>query len=483
MKKISINSIIALGIILLVIFFNHVEAGGCSISEFSMNPTDPYTIGTHVKLHVVSNCGTVRFEIDGQPKAEIGSSEQWETWKTEETGSGTHEVCAVARGDGGWENADRKCRTVYVEGGQAPPSGSQQAEKVKCWVNSFNITPSSGPKGTNFNLASQGQCDGNMRAARFTIDGTAFGEHSSNTYNTNWNSNNASTGSHKICYFITGGDWSDAAKSCISIQVNKSGNESNNVAQGNQTTNNVPGQTEDSNPSIVDHPQGNPPEQQSSSSSAPLESEDLIVSNAEKNQACTIGYLDFDMNDVARVIPGPSNNFRNNPSLSAKLIGQISGGENFSIIGGPKCQDGYWWWEIIYNGSIGWTAQGTNTKLWIEKTKQEKISYPKTNNIEIFDLYYPDFNHTYHIEFNTNTCFIENGSEIVADEISRFSFFMSNFSNKLNPKIIDYLTPDDFKVTGIDKFRIFLETELNNRFDLNCDIKYKVGENTMDTSG
>jgi hypothetical protein len=49
MKKVSINIIFIFSIVLLVIFFNHVEAGGCSISEFSMNPTDPYTLGTHLK--------------------------------------------------------------------------------------------------------------------------------------------------------------------------------------------------------------------------------------------------------------------------------------------------------------------------------------------------------------------------------------------------------------------------------------------------
>jgi hypothetical protein len=455
MKKLSINSIIALGIILLVIIFNHVEAGGCSISEFSMNPTDPYTIGTHVKLHVVSNCGTVRFEIDGQPKAEIGSSEQWETWKTEETGSGTHEVCAVARGDGGWENADRKCRTVYVEGGQAPPSGSQQAEKVKCWVNSFNITPSSGPKGTNFNLASQGQCDGNMRAARFTIDGTAFGEHSSNTYNTNWNSNNASTGSHKICYFITGGDWSDAAKSCISIQVNKSGNESNNVAQGNQTTNNVPGQTEDSNPSLVDHPQGDPPEQQSSSSTT-IQSEDLIVSSEVKNITCSIGYMDFNMYDIAKITPGSSNNLRNNPDISAKIIDQIPGNAQFMITGGPKCQNGYWWWQVKYNGKTGWTVQGNNSELWIEKiqvnTNLNNNSKNCTATASLIKLDNPEtlIQDKWILRVNTGYSDLENGFSVLFN-----NFDVTSFMGALNPSGVSNEQYQDFWVST--KFIISFE--------------------------
>lgn len=360
MKRIFIICIISIILVFGIAFVQSVEAGGCSISEFTMNPTDPYTLGTHVKLHVVSNCGTVRFEINGQPKAEIGSSEQWETWKTEETGSGTHQVCAFARGDGGWENADKRCRTVYVEGGQAPPSGSTSGENVRCWVNSFIITPSSGPIGTNFNLASQGQCDGNMRAAKYTIDGKEFGEHSNNTYNTHWNSKNSFVGNHTICYLITAGDWNnDAAKSCVIIKVKQNGTASNDVIVGNQTTNNNPGQTEDSNPSLVDHPQGDPPSSTTSSS---------------ETLTCSGNLIDFDMYDTAKVTPGPANNLRKNHTLSASIIEQMPGNSTFSIVGGPACQDGHWWWKVNYQGKLGWTAQGDGKTNWIVKTFTQNTS-------------------------------------------------------------------------------------------------------------
>lgn len=342
--------ILAIGIVSLAFFFvKPTSAQGCAISEFTMSPSPPYTLGTHVQLYVKSSCGTVRFEINGQPKAEIGSSEQNETWKTEEFGSGTHTVCAVARGDGGWENADRECRDVYVEGGQAPPEGSESGGNARCWVNSFVVTPGSGPVGTSFNLSSQGQCDGNMRAARYTIDGKAFGEHTSNTHNTDWNSSGYSTGNHTVCFLVTGGDWSEAAKSCVNVTLKKSGSASNDVAEGEQATNNQPGQTYQSNPSDVDNPQGNSPE-----------------ANNGNSNSCTGITLGLDIGDIARITPGLPNNLRAGAGESYNRIDRIPGEAEFIIVGGPSCAGGYWWWKVQYQGQVGWTAQGDGSDLWIE---------------------------------------------------------------------------------------------------------------------
>lgn len=222
---------------------------GCNIQNFSMNPVDPYILGDHVQLLGTSNCGTVKFEINGQSKSETGQPNQNMTWKTEEFGSGTHQVCFVARGEGGWENADRRCRTVYVEGGQAPPSGSNNnGNVVRCWINSFGVTPGSLGKGEVFHLSGQGQCDGNARASRFSLDDNPFSETGSYQNSANLATNNISTGIHKLCFHITGGDWKDAATSCVNVTVNASGPSGNDTAQGGQTNNNVPGQTDQSNP-------------------------------------------------------------------------------------------------------------------------------------------------------------------------------------------------------------------------------------------
>jgi len=99
---------------------------GCSIISFTMSPSSPYLIGTWVSLSGQSNCGTVKFELtrhDGAfwTKAEIGTTNQTETWKTEETGIGYFTVCFVARGEGGWENAARSCFGVDVYDNNPPP--------------------------------------------------------------------------------------------------------------------------------------------------------------------------------------------------------------------------------------------------------------------------------------------------------------------------------------------------------------------------
>lgn len=114
--------VVLIGVVLvLVVMPNHaakvVEAQGCS-GQLFMEPTDPYPLGTHVILRGTSNCGTVRFEIrnpgTGQSwvKAETGQPNQTETWKTEEFGSGTFEVCFVARGSGGWHSSSPTATTI-----------------------------------------------------------------------------------------------------------------------------------------------------------------------------------------------------------------------------------------------------------------------------------------------------------------------------------------------------------------------------------
>jgi hypothetical protein len=101
---------------------------GCNINSFTLNPRPNYALGQHVQLAGTSSCGTVKFTLrntatgDIWDRAEIGSTNQQETWKTEEFGAGTFEVCFVARGQGGWVSARRACETVQVASGNVPPT-------------------------------------------------------------------------------------------------------------------------------------------------------------------------------------------------------------------------------------------------------------------------------------------------------------------------------------------------------------------------
>ncbi len=69
---------------------------------------------------------------------------------------------------------------------------------------------------------------------------------------------------------------------------------------------------------------------------------------------------------MGRVTPGLPNKLRSQPSTTAAEIGSIPGGATFAVVGGPTCADGYTWWQVSYNGTVGWTASGSSSEYWIE---------------------------------------------------------------------------------------------------------------------
>ncbi|MBN1681043.1 MAG: SH3 domain-containing protein [Anaerolineae bacterium] len=67
-----------------------------------------------------------------------------------------------------------------------------------------------------------------------------------------------------------------------------------------------------------------------------------------------------------RVTPGLPNKIRSEPATSAPQVGAIPGEGVFTVIGGPRCADGYTWWQVSYTGIIGWTANGSSQEYWVE---------------------------------------------------------------------------------------------------------------------
>lgn len=63
--------------------------------------------------------------------------------------------------------------------------------------------------------------------------------------------------------------------------------------------------------------------------------------------------------EQGRVLPGSANRMRAQPSTSGAEVGQIPGGDSFTVVAEPVCADGFWWWQVNYNGVVGWTVQGT----------------------------------------------------------------------------------------------------------------------------
>lgn len=68
----------------------------------------------------------------------------------------------------------------------------------------------------------------------------------------------------------------------------------------------------------------------------------------------------------ARVVPGPPNNQRSEPSRSGALLGDIPGGGIVEIVAGPQCADQLVWWQVNYDGRIGWTVEGREDVYWLE---------------------------------------------------------------------------------------------------------------------
>lgn len=71
----------------------------------------------------------------------------------------------------------------------------------------------------------------------------------------------------------------------------------------------------------------------------------------------------------ARVTEGGIPNLlRDGPGQSGKLLGEIPSGGVFNVLDGPRCStlDKIIWWQVNYNGTVGWTAEGQTGSYWLE---------------------------------------------------------------------------------------------------------------------
>ena len=226
--------------IILGIFFypsNPVQAGsrGCDITQFSLSPDgDTVSFGEVIALSGKSNCGTVRFEINGSPRSEIGSTDQTMNFNTAEWGAGNHNICFVARGDGGWENADRKCRKITVK---QPDRG--------CNIQSFTLSPDNSTYQIGTVVALNGHSD--CGTVRFLIDGQSRSEIGSTDQSMNFNTSEWGVGNHTICFSARGnGGWEMADEECRNINVSENKPNENEKSDDNSPSdNNSPSSSED----------------------------------------------------------------------------------------------------------------------------------------------------------------------------------------------------------------------------------------------
>lgn len=72
------------------------------------------------------------------------------------------------------------------------------------------------------------------------------------------------------------------------------------------------------------------------------------------------------MGAEGRVLPGDANNVRDAAARSGTKVGEIPGGEVFSVLDGPVCADGLNWWRVTYGDLTGWTVEGQGSDYWVE---------------------------------------------------------------------------------------------------------------------
>ncbi len=69
----------------------------------------------------------------------------------------------------------------------------------------------------------------------------------------------------------------------------------------------------------------------------------------------------------ARVVPGDNGNrIRSEPNGGATLVGRIPPGEIFDVLDGPFCAGSYAWYQVEYQGVIGWTPEADSEEYWLE---------------------------------------------------------------------------------------------------------------------
>lgn len=88
----------------------------------------------------------------------------------------------------------------------------------------------------------------------------------------------------------------------------------------------------------------------------------------------------------ARATEGAANRLRDNAGIAAAQIGEIPGGAAFTVQAGPQCVDNILWWQVDYDGRIGWTAEGQSGEYFLEPVPAAPLPVRQPITIENADL-------------------------------------------------------------------------------------------------
>ncbi|GAB4522798.1 MAG: hypothetical protein OHK0046_35850 [Anaerolineae bacterium] len=76
------------------------------------------------------------------------------------------------------------------------------------------------------------------------------------------------------------------------------------------------------------------------------------------------------VNERARVTLGFPLNLRPQPTTDLARIEVIREGENVQVVDGPRCNQGFVWWQVALDDLRGWVAEGSGSDYFIEPRGQ-----------------------------------------------------------------------------------------------------------------
>ena len=59
-------------------------------------------------------------------------------------------------------------------------------------------------------------------------------------------------------------------------------------------------------------------------------------------------------------------NLRDGAGTASDIIGQIPASGVFYVLEGPQCSQNYAWYQVEYQGTVGWIAEGDSTAYYVE---------------------------------------------------------------------------------------------------------------------
>jgi hypothetical protein len=93
--------------------------------------------------------------------------------------------------------------------------------------------------------------------------------------------------------------------------------------------------------------------------------------------------LQVGQSGYVRQDPPLANRVRSEPGREAEILGQLMPGEKFSVLDGPRCADGWAWWQVRSQVQEleGWTSEGDAEVYWLVPSYLESVDADSEPNV------------------------------------------------------------------------------------------------------